>query len=29
MIDSRAVISPQAEIADDAEVGPYSVIVPA
>ena len=26
MIDSRAVISPQAEIADDAEVGPYSVI---
>jgi UDP-N-acetylglucosamine acyltransferase len=26
MIDSRAVISPQAEIAADVEIGPYSVI---
>jgi UDP-N-acetylglucosamine acyltransferase len=28
MIDSRAVISPQAEIAADVEIGPYSVIGP-
>ena len=26
MIDARAVVSPQAEIAADAEVGPFSVI---
>ncbi len=28
MIDSRAVVSPQADIAADAEVGPFSVIGP-
>lgn len=28
MIDARAVVSPQAEIAADAEVGPFSVIGP-
>src|SRR5271167_3343148 len=28
MIDSRAVISPQAQIADDVEIGPFTVIGP-
>ena len=28
MIDSRAVISPRAQIADDVEIGPFTVIGP-
>ena len=28
MIDSRAVVSPQAEVAASAEIGPYSIIGP-